>query len=223
MSHVRPPFERLAPEPVESGGEFFDGFEENVGFGSAESFFSGKGAEDGDGRAYACAAGHLQVFWGVADVDTFRWSQRHVAKCEAERRRIGFAEPGIAAADAGNELVPQAELAQLAVYAVAVAAGDEAEGMAPRKQRKNPARTRKQFGAMAAVAEAPGLVGCIPFGARNLRSAIDVVPVGRIVLFEFGDAPWNLHFTKHGEVGGGIGSVRVEESAVPIEEDALEW
>ena len=84
MSHVRSPFERLAPEPVESGGEFLDGFEEDVGFGGAESFFSGKGAEDGDGRAYACAAGHLQVFWGVADVDTFRWSQRHVAKCEAE-------------------------------------------------------------------------------------------------------------------------------------------
>ena len=95
--------------------------------------------------------------------------------------------------------------------------------MAPRKQRKNPARTGKEFGTMAAVAETPGFVGGVPFGARKLRGAIDVVPVGRIVLFEFGDAPWNLHFTKHGEVGGGIGSVRVEESAVPIEEDALEW
>ena len=223
MSHVRHPFERSAPEPVESGGEFFDGFEEDVGFGGAESFFSGKGAEDGDGRAYACAAGHLQVFWGVADVDTFRWSQRHVAKCEAERRRIGFAEPGIAAANAGSELIPQAELAQLAVYAVAVAAGDEAEGVAPRKQRKNPARTGKQFGAMAAVAEAPGFVGGVPFGVRKLGGAIDVVPVGRIVLFEFGDAPGNLHFAKHCEVSGGIGSIRVEEGAVPVEEDALDW
>jgi hypothetical protein len=75
----------------------------------------------------------LQVFWGVTDVDTFGWTQRHAAKCEPKRGRIGFAESGIAAADAGSELVPQSELAQLAVYAIAVAAGDEAKGMASRK------------------------------------------------------------------------------------------
>src|SRR6266404_509277 len=129
MSHVRPPFERLAPEPVESGGEFFDGFEEDVGFGGAESFFSGKGAEDGDSGAYAGATRHLQVFWGVTDVDTFGWTQRHAAKCETKRGRIGFAESGIATADAGSELIPQTELAQLAVYAVTIATGHETKNM----------------------------------------------------------------------------------------------
>ena len=210
MSHVRPPFERLAPEPVESTGKFFDGFEQDVRFGGAESLFGRKWAEDGDGGAYAGATRHFQIFWGVTDVSTFRWTQRHVAKCEAKRRGIGFAQSGIAAADAGSELIPQAELAQLAVHAVAIATGDETKSMAPRKQRKNPAHTGKEFGTMAAVAEAPGFVGGVPFGARKLRRAIDVVPIGRIVLFEFGDAPGNLHFAKHGEVGGRIGAVGVE-------------
>ena len=124
MSHVRSPFERLAPEPVESGGEFFDGFEEDVRFAGAESLFGGKRAEDCDGGAYAGATRHLQVFWGVTDVDTFSCSQSHVAKCEAKRRGIGFAEPGIAAADASGEMIPKAKIMELAVDAVAVTAGD---------------------------------------------------------------------------------------------------
>jgi hypothetical protein len=217
------PFERLAPESVERGGKFFDGFEEDVGFGGAESLFGGKRAEDGDSGAYAGATRHLQVFRRVTDIDTFCWTQRHVAKCEAKRRGMGFAQSCIAATDAGSELVPQAELAQLAVHAITVATGNETKSMVAGKQRKNPARTRKEFGTMAAVAESPGFVGGVPFGARKLCGAIDVVPVGRIVPFEFGDAPGNLHFAKHGQVGGGIGSVGVKKSAVPVEQDALEW
>jgi hypothetical protein len=31
-----------------------------------------------------------------------------------------------------------------------------------------------------------------------------------------------LHFGKHGEVGGGVGGVGIEEGAVPVEEDAAE-
>ena len=110
----------------------------------------------------------------------------------------------------------------MAVYAVTIATCDEPKGMTPRKQGKNPARTGKEFRTMAAVAEPPGFVGGVPFGARKLCGAIDVVPVGRIVLFEFGDAPGDMHFFEHGEISGGIGSVGVKESAIPIEEDAAE-
>ena len=49
-----------------------DGFKEGVGFGGAEALFGGEGAEDGDGGAYAGAAGHLEVFGGVADIDGVR-------------------------------------------------------------------------------------------------------------------------------------------------------
>ena len=41
-------------------------------------------------------------------------------------------------------------------------------------------------------------------------------------MLKFGYAPGDLHFGKHGEVGGGVGGVGVEEGAVPVEEDAAE-
>lgn len=56
----------------EGGGELEDGFEEEVGFGGAEALFGGEGAEDSDGGPYAGAAGHLEVFGRVADVDCVR-------------------------------------------------------------------------------------------------------------------------------------------------------
>ena len=65
------------------GGEFGDGFEEEVGFGGAEAFFGGKRAEDGDGGAHAGAASHLQVFGGVAYINGVRGSQAHLTKGEA--------------------------------------------------------------------------------------------------------------------------------------------
>ena len=63
----------------EGGGEFCDGFEEQVGFGGAETFFCGERSQDGDGGADAGAAGHLQVFGSVAYVNGFGGTQAHVA------------------------------------------------------------------------------------------------------------------------------------------------
>ena len=63
----------------EGGGEFSDGFEEEVGLGGAEAFFGGEGAENGDGGAYTGAAGHLQVFGRVAYINGFSGTQAHVA------------------------------------------------------------------------------------------------------------------------------------------------
>jgi hypothetical protein len=108
----------------EGGGELGDGIEEEIGFGGAEAVFGGERAEDGDGGSYTGAAGHLEVFWGVADVDGFAGAEVHVAKGEAQRGRMGFAEASIATADACGELIPEAEIAELAVDAVAVTAGD---------------------------------------------------------------------------------------------------
>ena len=70
-------------EAEEGGGEFVDGIEKEIGFGGAEAFFRGEGAEDGDGGADAGAAGHLEVFGRVADVDGFCRAKSHVAKGEA--------------------------------------------------------------------------------------------------------------------------------------------
>ena len=73
---------------------------------------------------------------------------------------------------------------------------------------------------MKRVVHSPRLVGSLPFGTWDFGGAIDVVPVRGIVTFEFSQAPGNLHLAKHREVGGGVGSVRVEECAVPVKEYA---
>ncbi len=206
----------------QSGGEFCNGCEEEVGFGGAKTLFCGKGAEDGDGCTDAGAAGHLQIFWRVAYVDGVGCSEAHEAKGEAQRGRMRFAEAGIAAADAGGKAIPEFEFPQLAVNPLAVAAGHETESVMARQLSQDPARAWEEFWTMAGVVFAPDLIGSVPLGAGEIRGAIDVIPVGRIVLLEFCYAPGDLHFFKHGQVGGGIGGVGVEECAVPVEEDAVE-
>lgn len=133
---------------------------------------------------------------------------------------MGFAQAGVTATDARGEVIPQLKFAELAVDAVAVAAGDEAEGVAASELREDAASSGKKLGAVMGIMLAPDFVSGVPLVAREIRGAIDVVPVGGIVFLEFGEAPGNLHGRKHGEVGGSVGGVGVEECAVPIEEDA---
>ena len=75
---------------------------------------------------------------------------------------------------------------------------------------------------MGCVLFAPGAVGVVPASARQFCGAIDAIPVGRIVASEIVERPGNAHFAEHGEIGGGIGVVGIEESAVPVEEDAAD-
>ena len=89
-----------------------------------------------------------------------------------------FAEAGIAAADAGSELVPEMEFAQLAMDAVAITTGDEAKSVTACEQGQHAARAAKKLWAMAHVVLAPDLVGGAPFRTVEIRGAIDVVPVG---------------------------------------------
>src|SRR5260221_7138598 len=191
-------------EAEEGGGEFVDGIEEEVGFGSAKAFFGGEGAEDGDGGADSGAASHFEVFGGVSDVDGFRGAKIHVTKCEAERGGMRFAEASVAAADERGEAVPQLKFAKLAMDAVAIAAGDEAQSVAASELGEDAACAGEKLGAMVGVVFAPDFVGGVPFIAREICGAIDVVPVGGIVMFKFGDAPGDLHFAEHGQVGGGV-------------------
>src|SRR5258707_4847497 len=205
------------------GGELCDGIEEDVGFCGAKAFFGGEGAEDGDGGADADAASHLQVFWRVAYVNGLGGRQAHVAQRQAKRCGMGFAETGIAAANACGEVIPEIEFAQLAVNAAAISAGDQAESVAAVQLSKDAARAGQEFGAMFGVLFPPDLGGSGPLGARQVLGLIDVIPVWRILLLEFGYTPGDLHFSEHGEVGGGVGGVGVEEGAVPVEEDAFDW
>ena len=135
---------------------------------------------------------------------------------------MGFAEAGIAATNASDEMVKQAEFTQLAVNAIAITAGDQAEVVVAREKGEHAASARQEFRSVTSVVRAPDLVRGIVFGARQICSAIYVVPVRGIMLLEFGDTPWNLHFGEHRQICGGVGGVGIEQSAVPIEEDALQ-
>src|SRR5258708_15492268 len=108
----------------EGGGELGDGIEEEVGIGGAEPGFGGEGAEDGDGGTDTGAAGHLEVLWGVADVDGFAGAKAHVAKSEAQRGGMRFAETGIAASVASRAGVPDGQNTELADGAVCLPPGD---------------------------------------------------------------------------------------------------
>lgn len=209
-------------ESEEGGRKFGDGFKEEVGLGGAQALLRGERAEDSDGGADAGAASHLQVFWRVTDIDRLACAKAHVAKREAQRGWMRFAEPSISAADASGELMPEIEIMELAMDAVAVAAGDKAQSVSARKLLDDAARTGQKFGAMLSVVFAPEPISGVIFGARNVGGTIDVVPVGRVIAFEIGEAPRNLQRTKHGEIGGGVRGVGVEERAIPVKKDAAE-
>src|ERR1700758_449103 len=167
-------------------GKFDDGFKEQVGLGGAEAFFGGEGAGDGDSGAYAGATSHLQVLGRVAYVDGFSGTQGHVAQGEAQRGGMRLAQAGIAAADAGGEMIPEVEFVQLAMNAVAISAGDKAESVAARQLSEDAAGASQEFGTMFGVMFAPGLVGGVPLSAWEVGGLIDAVPVWGIVLLEFG-------------------------------------
>jgi len=83
----------------EGGGSLGDGIEEEVGL-AARRRDSWERAEDGDGGADTTgAAGHLEVFWRVADVDGFA-GRRPMCEGRDAAGGMRFAEAGIAAADA---------------------------------------------------------------------------------------------------------------------------
>ena len=112
--------------------KFGDGLEKKVGFGRTKTLFRGKGTENGDGGANACAAGHLQIFRRVAYVDGVGGAEAHQAKSEAQRGGMRFAKASITAADESGEAVPDFEFAQLAVNTVAITAGDKTESVTAR-------------------------------------------------------------------------------------------
>src|SRR2546421_3292075 len=100
--------------------------------------------------------------------------------------------------------------------AVAVAAGDKAEVVMRAETRENAASASDELRIVFGVIFTPDLVGGGPFVFGKFCGAIDAIPVWRIVQFEFGEAPGNVHGAEHGEVGGSVCGMGVEERAVPI-------
>ena len=80
--------------------QLFDGLEECIRLCGAKALFVGERAENGDCRADAGTARHLQVLRSVADVDSFLRIETHAAQGEFQGSGMGLALCGVAAADA---------------------------------------------------------------------------------------------------------------------------
>jgi hypothetical protein len=72
--------------------------------GGAEAGFGGEGAEDAYG-ADAGAAGHLEIFRGIAYVDAVGGIQAHLAQGETQRSGMGLAVTCVSAADVRGEKI----------------------------------------------------------------------------------------------------------------------
>jgi len=70
---------------------------------------------------------------------------------------------------------------------------------------------------------APGGVGGTPVLLRQTGGAVDVVPVGGIMLGELVQPPSDAHFTEHCQVGGRISLEGIEQGPIPVEEDAIDF
>src|ERR1700692_380752 len=70
---------------------------------------------------------------------------------------------------------------------------------------------------------APGSVCGTPMPLREACGAVDVVPVGRIMLGELVQTPSDAHFTEHCQVGGRIGLEGIEQGSIPVKEDAFDF
>src|SRR5258708_15900697 len=93
--------------------------------------------------------------------------------------------------------------------------------MSARHSRKDPARTSDQFRPMLCIVRAPGAVCVIPALPRQPRSAINLIPVGGVVFFEFIESPRDAHFLEHCQICRSVGAVRIDECAVPVEENSF--
>src|ERR1700719_1110723 len=70
---------------------------------------------------------------------------------------------------------------------------------------------------------APGGVGGTPMLLRQACGAVDVVPVGGVMVSELVQTPSDAHFTEHCQVGGRIGLEGIEQSAIPVEQYAFDF
>jgi hypothetical protein len=70
---------------------------------------------------------------------------------------------------------------------------------------------------------APGGVGGTPMLLRQACGAVDVVPVGGVMLSELVQTPSDAHFTEHCEVGGRISLEGIEQGPIPVEEDTFDF
>src|SRR3989441_5328625 len=87
---------------------------------------------------------------------------------------------------------------------------------------ENPTRTGAQLRPMRGIVGAPDAVRVIPALRGNPRRAINLIPVRGIVFFEFLEPPRDAHLLEHCQIRRGVGLVRIDERAIPVEENSFD-
>src|SRR6267142_736440 len=89
------------------------------------------------------------------------------------------------------------------------------------QSREDPTRSGHQLRPVLCIMRTPGAVCILPALPGKFRSAVNLIPVRRVIVLKLLDSPCDAHLLEHGKVRGCIGVVRIDECAVPVEENAF--
>ena len=131
-----------------------NGLQKHRGALEANAAGCGKWSEDADCPDTG-AARHLNILWGVADVDAILRVCVEAVESEQERGGMWFLLGSILAADAHRKIIGELKLAQLAPHALAASAGDDCETEIPPEGFQDASRSRQQDGTFFAIGPAP--------------------------------------------------------------------
>ena len=177
-----------------------------------------EGSENAD-RTHAGAPGHLNVLFCIAYINGLLRLSAQLFECESQGSWMRFFLRSILAANTRAEILGKIKIAELPADSAAIPAGNNGEIESASKQPHDASRAGHKFWVLLRIGAGPKPVGFAPLRTRDTCRSIDAIPVGRIVAREFLHAPVDPESTKHGEISARIGGVRVEERAVPVEED----
>src|ERR1700730_14892790 len=128
----------------------------------------------------------------------------------------------ITTACASLKRIGKAKFAELAKHAVAVTAGHQAQLVAAAHGGKDLKSASDQLCTESLILFTSRRVSVEEEPISAEWGDVDVVPVRGVMLAELVQTPDDSHFVEHRQVGGGIGVEGIEQSAVPIEEDAFD-
>lgn len=198
--------------------QFADRFEQQIWAGGADALSGGEWTKDAD-RADSGAARHFDVFGGIAYVDALFGACAKALQCEVKRGGMWLFAGGVFAEHKRGEKLLESKAGNLLADAIAAAAGYQTELKSLRQPMDYAARPGKQLGTLCRICRPPQLVSLAPFRAWNAGRAIDFVPVGAVMLLEFGFTPTDFERAEHRHVCAGISSIGIEQGTVPIEQD----
>src|SRR5579871_2117502 len=99
----------------------------------------------------------------------------------SERLRVRLFAQRVSTADSRVEHPRQAELAKLAVHAVAVTAGNQTQSMLPRNPQQHALRASYKSWSVPGVMPSPRCIRRVPMRTRQACGAVYVIPVRRVM------------------------------------------